>query len=154
MYPNCKESNYQDSMKKYLLSAFAERGTAITFDRTLRNPDILNEEINDWVSVIHGSMIYGSATLPVLYIYCCTRGDAEQYRLVRLVDYVRSLFIDRSMPDGVKRIPIYDFDDDEQPQVGFALPRDIASGDTFDLNDQTKVRQLTIQLWYPTNDSL
>lgn len=141
-------------MKRYLLSAFAERGTSIVFDRTLKNPDILNEEINDWVSVIYGSMIYGAVTLPVLYIYCCTRGDAEQYRLVRLVDFVRSLFMDKNMSDGLKRIPIFDFDTEEQTQVGFVLPRDIVSGDTFDLNDQTKARQLTIQLWYPTNGSL
>ena len=154
MYPNCKESNYQDSVKKYLLSAFEERGTSIVFDRTLKNPDILNESINDWVSVIYGSMIYGADTLPVLYIYCCTRGDAEQYRLVRLVDFVRSLFMDKNMPDGLKRIPVFDFDTEEQAQVGFVLPRDITSGDTFDLNDQTKARQLTIQLWYPTNGSL
>ena len=154
MYPNCKESNYQDSVKKYLLSAFEERGTSIVFDRTLKNPDILNENINDWVSVIYGSMIYGADTLPVLYIYCCTRGDAEQYRLVRLVDFVRSLFMDKNMPDGLKRIPVFDFDTEEQAQVGFVLPRDIVSGDTFDLNDQTKARQLTIQLWYPTNGSL
>lgn len=154
MHPNCKESNYQDSVKKYLLSTFAERNTPIVFDRTLRNPDTLNNSIDEWVSVIYGSMIYGATTMPVLYIYCCTRGDAEQYRLVRLTDFTRSLFLDSSMPDGIKRIPVYNFDTEGQEQIGFVLPRDIASGDTFDLNDQTKVRQLTIQLWYPTNGSL
>lgn len=154
MYPTSQESNYQDSIKKYLLSACQGRELAVSFDRTLKNPDVSDSSLTQWVAVIFGNMVYGASTMPVLYIACCTRGDAEQYNLVRLTDFVRSLFMDSSMPDGLKRIPVFDFGDDSQPTIGFVLPRGITSGDTYDLNDQTKVRQLTIQLWYPTKDTL
>lgn len=154
MRPISKESNYQDSMKKMLLSACADTDILVAFDRTLKNPDISDTSISKWLSVIFGKMSYGASTMPVLYIACCTRGDAEQYELVRLVDFVRSLFLDETQPDGLKRIPVFDFSEDDQPQIGVVLPRDIASGDTYDLADQTKARLLTIQLWYPTNDAL
>lgn len=156
MNPLEKESNYQDSIKLFFLTACEEAGIPVSFDRTLANPDTLDTELQRWVSVIHGKMIYGSFTQPALYIACCTRNDAEQYNLVRLSDFVRSLFMDEAQSDGLRRIPVFDFDsnEDERPQVGFVLPRDIVSGDTYDLNDQTKVKQLTIQLWYPTPGSL
>lgn len=136
-----KQQNLVRSIKKLLVDNLEPLGIEVSFDRVLTQPDLQSSKTTQWVSVIFGETFTGIPVVrSILYIHCLTRQDADNARLVAVVDSVRNLF-----EDGY--VPIYDTEKTPWTIITNALPS-VSLSTVNDLADQTKHREITVELTY------
>jgi hypothetical protein len=103
-----REANIRDSLKKYFYDRIKTIETvAISFDKGLTNPEVQGNKVDKWVAVAFGAMELDSLAAFPFTIFCCTKNDAEGFKLAQLRDKVVGYLIDYTMTDGLARIPIY-----------------------------------------------
>jgi hypothetical protein len=145
MDATAKESNYLDSVKRYFADLMDKVNIPVTWDASLKAPNLQGNEVDRWLSIQLGSFFPSSSYVDtILILNCLTRQDNEMYKLSRLVDYVRSSLTNPHISDGLGRIPLYDTYQDKWVQVGTILVRSVDMAPVFSLNDRTKVRILTV----------
>ena len=139
-----KEVNILNSIRKYLVDSLeTTEEKELSFDISLNNPDLHDPTTTEWVTVNFGKMNrFGMAQL-LLDIYCCTRSDNEGDNNAALSDLVFDYMTDNLMPDGKKRIPIYNQSDAE---VGVMFVQDIIEGERAPAPDGTKYKVLSCRL--------
>jgi len=106
--PTARRANYKDSLKKFFVDELETgKGVELMFDKSLSTPDLINKTVNRWVNVDLGDIDRSYMSSINIDIYCCTRADAEGFRLAQLTDTVMELLTDTTTTDGMKRIPFY-----------------------------------------------
>lgn len=103
-----REANIRDSLKKYFYDRIkTAEGIAISFDKGLANPEVQGNKVDRWVAIAFGGMELDALAAFPFTIFCCTKNDAEGFKLAQLRDKVAGYLIDYNMTDGLARIPIY-----------------------------------------------
>ena len=106
--PTARRANFKDSLKKFFVEELETgKGVELMFDKSLSTPDLINKDVNRWVNVDLGDIDRSYMSSINIDIYCCTRADAEGFRLAQLTDTVMELLTDATTTDGMKRIPFY-----------------------------------------------
>jgi hypothetical protein len=147
--PTARESNIRDSIKKYFVdNLYSTEGIDLTFDKSLSTPPVTQGiSVNRWVSVKFGQMSFDSFSEVYLDIACCTRQDAEGYRLAQLRDTVMGYLTDTSPSDGMRRIPFYrSRATGAWTLLGALLVQNVSESMQMELEDETKYKVLTVRL--------
>src|SRR5512135_655045 len=95
-----REANLRDSVKKYFVDNLVTgEGVQITFDRGLSSPVVQGTEVDRWISFNFGEMLPDQLYSQSITIFCCTKKDAEGFKLAQLRDKLMDYLIDTNMPD-------------------------------------------------------
>ena len=106
--PTARKANVKDSLKKFFIDTVKTgEGIAVTFDKGLGIPKIQGTEAERWVSVNLGPIDPKHLSRLDLRVFCCTRRDAEGFKLAQLRDTIMGHLTDITITDGMKRIPFY-----------------------------------------------
>lgn len=147
--PTARLANVKDSLKKYFVdSLHTGEGIALTFDKSLSTPKLQGISVNQWVSINFGLVEMETLSTLLLNIYCCTRSDAEGFRLCQLRDKVMGYLTDTEQSDGMQRIPFYRSRASGNWTLlagGFVVQEVTESGE-LEAPDETKYRILTVKL--------
>ena len=146
-----RESNVRDSIKKYFVdNLHTTEGIHVSFDRFVDAAELLNTSppnITRWVTVVFGAMerdVMGSIFLDV---YCCTRQDAEGFRLAQLCDTVLGYLTDEDTTDTMKRIPLYrSRASGPWSKIGDLLVHEIIESQEMVAPDKSKYKLITVVL--------
>ncbi len=151
--PSARESNIRDSLKKFIVDSFyTAEGINLSFDKVLSTPDVQGISVDKWIGIRFGVMSMDALSILNLDLFLCTRKDPEYFRLAQLRDTVFSYFTDNIKTDGMARIPLYR-SYASQPWVqldGGIVVQEIVEGAQYELEDLTKVKQLTCILRWGT----
>lgn len=147
--PTARETNYMDSMKKYIVdSMWTVERVPISFDPSLANPKIPNNmELTTWLNVRFGDLYRDDLSRAVLEIRCASRQDNEGFKLAQLTDKVIGYFTTTS-GDGIKRITFYRSYPSPTPWtiIGGIVVQDIMESAVYMADDETKFKVLHIVL--------
>lgn len=147
--PTAREANIRDSLKKYLVdNIYTTEGIQVSFDKVLSTPNIQGSTVNRWIGVRFGPIVMDSLSSLTLDIFLCTRKDPEYFRLAQLRDTVMGYLVDTTQTDGMARIPLYRSYANKAWELlsgGFVI-QEIIEGPQYELDDLTKVKQLTCML--------
>lgn len=147
--PTARLSNIMDSIKKYLVNnIYTTEGIAVSFDKVLNTPDIQGVAVDRWVGVKFGPIIMDSLSSLSLDLFLCTRKDPEYFRLAQLRDTVMGYLTDNTQTDGMARISLYRSYANQAWELlsgGFVV-QEVIEGPQYELDDLTKVKQLTCML--------
>lgn len=109
--PSLREANVRDSVKKFFVDNLyrTKRVSGLTFDRGLATPKIQGvNSVDKWVAIQFGDFeLRGSTARIALDVYCCTRSDAEGFKLAQVRDTVVEYLVDEDQPDKIRRITLY-----------------------------------------------
>jgi hypothetical protein len=106
--PTARKTNIKDSLKKYFIDSLKSgEGIAVTFDIGLGIPKSQGVEAERWVSVNLGDIDIQHLSRLDLRVFCCTRKDAEGFKLAQLRDTTLGYLTDTSQTDGMRRISFY-----------------------------------------------
>ena len=106
--PTHSEQYIFDSIKKYFVDNLSTvENLNLTFDPEVDTPNFIANHVNEWVAIVLGKLTLDTIAEQELDIYCCTREDAEGYRLAVLRDKVVNYLIDLTKTDGFVRITLY-----------------------------------------------
>ena len=144
-----KQSNIMDSLKKYFVDSLeTTEELSLTFDRYLSTPKIQGREVDRWVSINFGDMGLSYLSALDLQIFCCTRSDAEGFKLAQLRDKVFKYLVDSSQTDGMARIAFYRSRADGNWTLldGGFIVQDVMESRQMEANDGTKFKILTARL--------
>ena len=147
--PTARLANVKDSLKKYFVdSLYTGEGIALTFDKALSTPTLQGTAVNRWVSVNFGLLDMETLSTLLLNIFCCTRGDAEGFRLAQLRDTVMNYLIDIEQSDRMRRIPFYRSraSGNWTLLAGGFIVQDVIESGELEAPDETKYRILTAKL--------
>jgi hypothetical protein len=148
--PTAREANIRDSVKKYFVENLSRtEGLPLTFDRSLATPVIQGdaESVDKWVSVNFGYLDADAFASMMLTIYCCTRKDAEGFKLAQLRDKVMGYLTDRTQTDGMRRITFYrSYESQAWDVIGGLLVQLDPESDQFEAEDGTKYKMLNVRL--------
>lgn len=148
--PTAREANVRDSVKKYFVDNLARtENIPLTFDRGLSSPQIQGdaESVDKWVSVNFGYLDPDSLSSMLLTIYCCTRFDAEGFRLAQLRDKVMGYLTDSTQTDGMRRITFYrSYEVGAWDVIGGLLVQLDPESEQFEADDGTKYKMLNARL--------
>jgi hypothetical protein len=103
-----REANIRDSVKKYFVdNLYTVEGIQISFDRGLSTPKVQGIEVDKWYAITFGSIEIGTLASCMITLFCCTKQDAEGFKLAQLRDKALNYLIDNDATDGRKRITLY-----------------------------------------------
>lgn len=151
--PTAREANVKDSVKKYFVDNINKiEGLELTFDRTLSTPKIQGTEVEKWVTVMFGPFELGTLSSLMLTIFCCTRKDAEGFKIAQVRDRVMGYLVDTTQTDGKARIPLYRSSASEAWQLlgSMVVQIDGAESRIMDADDDTKIKTIPIILKWGT----
>jgi len=144
--PSAREANIRDSIKKFLIDNFyTTESIALSFDKVLSTPNIQGIAVDRWIGIKFGTMSMDALSSLTLDLFLCTRKDPEYFRLAQLRDTVFDYLTDNTQTDGMARIPLYRSYATQAWTLlagGFVV-QDIIEGAQYELEDLTKVKQLT-----------
>lgn len=143
-----REANVRDSLKKYFIdNLYTTEGYPVTFDRSLTTPKVQGVEVEKWVSIIFGDMELETLSSFYIEIFCCTKKDAEGFKLAQLRDKVVGYLIDTSQTDGWARITLYRSSATlAWASIGALIPQ-VETETTYpDASDGTKVKSISVRL--------
>jgi len=145
--PTARESNFKDSIKKYLVDSLATtEGLNVSFDKTLSTPYLQTVTMQKWVMVNWGPFIRGTLSDAVIDIVCCVRKDNEGFLLAQLVDKVMGYLTDVDATHGMKTITFYrSFQSSPWTVIGGLLVWDIMETGTLEAPDSTKYKILSVR---------
>lgn len=146
--PTAKMTNVWDSLKKFFVdNLYTTEKLHLTFDRTLTTPKIQGHEVEKWVVITPGPAEREAMGYFTLEIFCCTRQDPEEFKLVRLSDKVMGYLTDTTATHGMKSIPLYQSSSSGAwTLIGALLVQDIVESGNLDASDLTKYKILTVTL--------
>ena len=148
-----RKANLRDSLKKYFLDTY-ERAAGIPclFDIGIsKTPNLKNKTVNRWLSIVFGPLSRDSLSDLTLRVFCCTREDAEGFRLAQLTDTLIGGLKDSTMTDGMKRITLYrSHPTDPWTEIGYLYVTDIDDGEEFNGPDMTKVSEVLVRIKWGT----
>ena len=137
--PIARRANIKDSIKKWAVDDIETADRPVTFDKYLATPDIAGGTATKWVSFNLGDIDRGTLSEIMLDIFCCTRSDAEGYKLAQLTDNVMEQLTDSTKTDGMKRIPFYrSYAVQAWTLLGALLVQDIKESGEMEAMDGTK----------------
>lgn len=139
LHASASEKNVRYSLRRYLITTL-ETGKSrnISFDLSGLDPSVFG--VSAWLVVKIGNMNRGGLSVLNVEIYCCTRGDADGVLLATLSDEVFEVMTDPSMPDGKRRIALYD---PTPTEIGKLLIQGIHDGEEMPAADKTKYKVIT-----------
>ena len=106
--PTVREANVRDSIKKYFVDNLVKtEGLQVTFDKGLSTPRVQGNEVDRWIAIKFGDLFMGNLSRQMLTIFCCTKKDAEGFKLAQLRDKVINYLFDSDATDGNARITLY-----------------------------------------------
>ena len=145
--PTARLANVKDSLKKYFVdSLYTGEEIPLTFDKGLATPPTLQgTAVDRWVSINFGLLDMEALSTLLLNIFCCTRGDAEGFRLAQLRDTVMGYLTDTDQSDSMKRIPFYRSRASGAWTLlaGGFMVQDVTESGELEAPDETKYRILT-----------
>ena len=142
---SAKRANIRMSVKKYLDDTLVTAAAIpLFFDKGFAFAD--TDEMTEWISVIFRKMSRGGLSDFYMDIVCATRGDAEGDRLSELSDIVFNVLTDSTMPDGKRRIDLYDVEQTPWATFGTLLVADVIDSDEMPAADNTKYLMLTCRM--------
>lgn len=148
--PTAREANVRDSVKKYFVDNLARaENIPLTFDRGLSSPQIQGDaqSVDKWVSVNFGFLDPDTLSSMLLTIYCCTRFDAEGFRLAQLRDKVMGYLTDADQTDGRRRITFYrSYESGAWDVIGGLVVQLDPESEQFEADDGTKYKMLNARL--------
>ncbi len=148
--PTARLANVKDSLKKYFVdSLYTGEEIPLTFDKGLSTPPTLQgTAVNQWVSINFGLLDMETLSTLLLNIFCCTRGDAEGFRLAQLRDKVMGYLTDTDQSDGMRRIAFYRSRASGAWTLlaGGFMVQDVTESGELEAPDETKYRILTAKL--------
>ena len=146
--PTAREANVRDSLKKFFVDNINRtEGVALSFDKALSVPRIQGIEVGRWVSINFGSLsMTDHVSRHVVQVYCCTRQDAEGFKLAQLRDKVIGYLTDINANDGIRRIPLYKSNVDPWVQVGGMLILVDQESAQLYATDETKYKVIPFRL--------
>lgn len=146
--PTARESNFRDSIKKYFVDSIkTTEGIPLSFDQTLKKPNLRNKNVMRWVILAFRDMYRDDLSQAMIDIYCCTRRDNEGFKLAQLTDVVIGYLTDASdAGDGIKRITFYRSYVPPTPwvSIGGIVVQDIAESGQLTAEDETKYKIITV----------
>jgi len=146
-----RESNLIDSIKKYLVDNLnTTEDIFLSFDRFVNADEIVKTAppaITRWVSVVFGEIDRDIMGFINVDLYCCTRRDAEGYRLAQLCDTVMGYLTDTDETDTMKRITLYrSRASGSWTEIGKLLVHEIIESPRMVAPDESKYKILTAVL--------
>ena len=144
--PTARLANCMDSIKKYLIdNIYTTEEIQVSFDKVLNTPDIQGVTVDRWVGVKFGPVTMDSLSSLTLDLFLCTRKDPEYFRQAQLRDTVMGYLTDNTKTDGMARIPLYRSYANQPWELlsGGFIVQDVIEGPQYELEDLTKVKQLT-----------
>ena len=145
--PTARETNVRDSLKKFFVdSIYTTEGIALTFDKALSTPRVQGIEVEKWVAVIFGEMDVDHVAEHIINCYCCTRKDAEGFKLAQLRDKVMGYLTDPTSSDGMRRIPLYKSNVFPWVQIGGLVVYNMQESGQLYASDETKYKVLPFRL--------
>lgn len=134
-----RRANIKDSIKKWAVDDIETSERPVTFDKWLSTPDIAGGEAKKWVSFNLGAVERDMLSEIMLDIICCTRADAEGFKLAQLTDNIMAELTDTTKTDGMKRIPFYrSYSDQAWELLGSILVQDVKESNEMEGPDGTK----------------
>lgn len=147
--PTARETNYMDSMKKYIVdNMWTVERVPVSFDPSMANPKVPNNmELTTWLNVRFSDLYRDDLSRASLEIRCSTRQDNEGFKLAQLTDKVIGYFTTTS-GDGIKRITFYRSypSPTSWDVIGGIVVQDIIESGVFRAEDETKYKVLYIVL--------
>ena len=136
---------FRYSVKKYLYELTDVENIAVVFDRSLATPNLRNNTVDKWIVLVYGITRYANSYLTAeLTINICTRQDPEWEKNCAVLEYIKGN-LESAYYGGSAPIPFYI----EGEQTGAINVSDIAVRNQYDLEDQTKITPMDINLWCP-----
>lgn len=151
--PTSRESNLQDSVKKYLIdNLYTTEGVHLSFDKVLSTPNVQGIAVDRWVGIRFGPIDMDTLSTLILDMFLCTRKDPEYFRLAQLRDTVMGYLTDNTQTDSMARIPLYRSYSSQEWELldGGIVVQRVTEGQRYELEDLTKVKQLTCHLRWGT----
>jgi len=106
--PTARESNIRDSLKRYFVDNLnTTEGIPVTFDVSLSVPTLQGTAVDRWYAIGFGALGMEALSSFAVNIFCCTRRDAEGFKLAQLRDTAYEYLIDEDQTDGMARITFY-----------------------------------------------
>lgn len=142
---SAKRANIRMSVKKYLDDTLVTAAAIpLFFDKGFAFSD--TDEMTEWISVIFRKMSRTGLSDFYVDVVCATRGDAEGDRLSELSDIAFNVLTDSTMPDGKRRIDLYDVEQTPWVTFGTLLIADVMDSDEMPAADNTKYLMLTCRM--------
>lgn len=145
-----QEGAFRKSVKKFLVdSLYTTDGIYIGFETSFKElADSNGDPLNIWVNFhFDGLTVNGNKATGRVAAYLFSRGDADGMLLASLRDSLMDKLIDLSMPDGLKRVPLYD--DSWQEIVGMIITTGVESKEEKGVDD-TLYKLVNIYFNYAT----
>ena len=111
--PTLQEANFRRSVKKYFVDTlYTTKGIYISFGATYKEPDESDgTAIDKWINFhFDGVPIKGTLSRGRVAAFMFSRRDTDGTELAALKDELMDQLIDLTMPDGIRRVPLYDAD--------------------------------------------
>lgn len=149
MDDTAKIANIKASVKKYFVDNIEDtEGVTVVFDKDLSDPDLHSKDSPTikWVVVIFDPIDRSEGDMN-LRVLCCTRRDAEGFRLAQTHDTVYKYLQDTDKTDGMARIPLYAISGSSlvAQDKGMVVIVEGAS-DEFEADDDTKFLIINVRL--------
>ena len=146
--PTARESNFRDSMKKYLVdSLVTTEGLNLTFDKQMGVPYIHDKTVDRWVIANFGSLERKDMSRAIMEIVACTRRDNEGFRLAQLCDTILGYLTVSTGGDATKRITFYRSHATEAwTVIGGIVVQEIYETEQMEAEDKTKFKIITVVL--------
>jgi len=107
--PSLSEAVIRRSIRKYFVDTFyTGLSIEIFFDKIGRVPEVLDVEIDRWISVQFDTLNPETMASGFIQLWLFTRRDTDFTELALLRDIVFEHLIDLTQTDGTKRIALYD----------------------------------------------
>ncbi len=143
-----REANVRDSVKKYFVdNLVSKEGIQLTFDKGLTTPKVQGYEIDKWVAIMFGELSLDTLSSATITIFCCSKSDAEGFKLAQLRDKVMGYLIDTTKTDTTARIILYRSHPTETwISIGTMLVQIESESPSMEANDGTKFKTISIRL--------
>ncbi|MDY6957909.1 MAG: hypothetical protein SVK08_01995 [Halobacteriota archaeon] len=144
-----RETNFRDSMRRYLFSNLKTvEGYSVFFRQGFTSVNIVESKSADkWILISFGAVRLDIMSEAIIEIRPCTRGDTSFFKLAQMVDKIMG-YLTPSSGDGTTRIPFYQSAAvaDDWTEIGGIVVQDVdVSGDLI-AEDNTNYRVITVRV--------
>lgn len=146
--PTAREANVKDSIKKFFVdNVERSQSVPVSFDKTLSSPKVQGIEVDKWITIVFGDMFPSDVSACDLTIFCCSKKDAEGFKLSQTRDKVIGALYDADF-----KIPFYQSKPVGQAWVklgGMVAQIDSQSAE-MEADDGTKFKTISVRVKWGT----
>jgi hypothetical protein len=144
-----RETNFRDSMRKYLVdNLYTVEGYPVYFRQSFTTVVVSSSSsIEKWIVATFGNIYLDVMTRGTMELRPCTRNDTSRFKLAQMTDKIVG-YLTPSSGDGITRIPFYQSAEQavDWVEIGGIVVEDIYTSLDMVAEDETNFKVINVAL--------